>query len=725
MVQQKNLLINRLHILLESLWLLALAGIPIIAAPYTSIVSESSIAHIELPKVALLKTVVSLMIIIVLWEWALRQNILSFRQNINLRRLPGHITGNPYSWIILAVCFLGLSTALSTLFSVHIDSSIRGVIPGQDGYSLINILSYMTLFLIVTKYLKTRSQLKRIATTVITLGTLLGILGIIQHLGFDVFQLSSDWKIDRIPLSTGNALFAGSLLVMTIGVTFIVCTIDTLNQEHSTNSQAHKLVRSLAWSAIIGVQTISLMYTLSRGPWVALATSLIIMIIAYLIWLNFRMVRRLIFIVLISISITIIGVQWSGNQNSGVNPSDITQRISSIQSETLQGGLNQRTAIWMASTQIAISRPWFNNFDLSHSWARSILGYGPEMFRYVFQIKSPLDTTDTYLPIEAHNAHNFFIHQWVEQGFLGLSSSVLLFLSALSICTYQLLRKHKKMSNEYKIIIIGAIALVSGRIIEQSVGVGRISDLTVFWILLAVIPQIPHLMSDTSDEIHTDTNHLIYRTRVNKCIYAVVFLLTIVICYNTTIHTTNDIRSAQAASKARYYFSNNQINNAISEIQMAISLSPTIPTYYLFENLIINRSMETGSVVNTLECPPPAENNERRLYHTCLLNHKYNNAEEAARHQHMYWRAIFEQAVSLDQLEKYDEALSLYQKTVSLIPNSWILHNELTKLYISIGDHNQALIHVNNSLRITDNIIDNEDATNLLGVLQSGMNFTN
>ena len=72
-------------------------------------------------------------------------------------------------------------------------------------------------------------------------------------------------------------------------------------------------------------------------------------------------------------------------------------------------GRSFRTDIWDASWGLIVSRPWFAYEDLKISYARPLIGYGPEMFKYTFPLESPLGGL-------LSQAHNFFIHHAVEQG---------------------------------------------------------------------------------------------------------------------------------------------------------------------------------------------------------------------------------------------------------------------------------------------------------------------
>ena len=133
-------------------------------------------------------------------------------------------------------------------------------------------------------------------------------------------------------------------------------------------------------------------------------------------------------------------------------------------------------------------------------------------------------------------------------------------------------------------------------------------------------------------------------------------------------------------------------------IERAISLSPNIPTYYLFKNMLISDAIQNNIAIYTFKCPiSDTDINHRQ----CLLEIKYQSAGTAVDQQPFYWRSVFEKAVSSDNLAQYDEALELYEKTATLIPNSWPLRNQLASLYISDEQYDKAEVHLNHSLNIT------------------------
>ena len=155
--------------------------------------------------------------------------------------------------------------------------------------------------------------------------------------------------------------------------------------------------------------------------------------------------------------------------------------------QSTERGLSYRTDIWGASWGLIINRPWFEYEELSYSFLRPLIGYGPEMFKYTFPLETRLGGLLSH-------AHNFFLHHWVEQGILGLFSSLGLFIAFFSVGLAQLWRNWSTYSTTHKWILIAVLATMVGRMAEMMVGVARESDLVLIWILLAIVVALPSVM---------------------------------------------------------------------------------------------------------------------------------------------------------------------------------------------------------------------------------------
>ena len=176
---------------------------------------------------------------------------------------------------------------------------------------------------------------------------------------------------------------------------------------------------------------------------------------------------------------------------AAIAESELDEQLATAESQITGRGLSFRTDIWEASTKLVINRPWFEYEGLSHRYLRPLVGYGPEMFKYTFPLESPLGGLLSH-------AHNFILHHFVEQGVLGLFSSLGLFIAFFGVGLGLLLSHWREYSTTHKWVLITLLATMLGRLGEMMVGVARESDLIFFWIMLAIMVVLPTAMNPAS-----------------------------------------------------------------------------------------------------------------------------------------------------------------------------------------------------------------------------------
>ena len=128
---------------MEALWLLTVVLVPVAFLDPDYVFSEAVIAFVEIPKIAILRTLVGLMAVLWLVEWGLggRFPLVGwFKRQDPRPRLSTcwsqplvWLREQPTRWLILAVWFFLLSTLVSTVFSSSVQVSLWGEVPGQYG----------------------------------------------------------------------------------------------------------------------------------------------------------------------------------------------------------------------------------------------------------------------------------------------------------------------------------------------------------------------------------------------------------------------------------------------------------------------------------------------------------------------------------------------------------------------------------------------------------------
>jgi hypothetical protein len=410
----------------------------------------------------------------------------------------------------------------------------------------------------------------------------------------------------------------------------------------------------------------------------------------------------------------------SGEDNPETSSSDnlgiqITQRFASMTNSILTGDLSNRVDIWSGSIVLMREHPWFEFDNLRLPWIRSLVGYGPDMFRYTYLLVSvPLDSGG--LPAEPDHAHNFFINQGVEQGLLGLLSSFGIFLAVFCVGSYQLLQRSKGLSDLHKLVLVGLVATVVGRFLEQTVGLTRVSDLMLFWVLLAAFTALPvaiQSQNQSAETIHYRAPNTIQPRRTRRGhgttklhimdMYTIIRLMLVAlavggICALTWVKTVNYPRAGIAASRAFEQVRLGDNQSALQFLNRASQLAPDVPIYNT------RKSSVYASILNNPQLPRDTECSLELNgvpYQDCLVSKIYLNNIIATEQRPFYWRSRLSQANSALALGLEDEAIHLYRESIDLAPTSWPLRNRLAEAYLDIGQPWEALLVLAGSKAIT------------------------
>ena len=207
---------------LEFLWLVAIISIPLVYIKGSEVLfSPFPIA----PKIALLRTLVGLMAILYLIERGIKSRI-PYRPQVHRARVLEQVNrmkiwlgSHPANWVNLMVMVFLTSIIASTVLSEQFLLSVWGEIPGRDSTAAYTFIIYILFFGLVATHIKTRSQISRMMAGIVIMGVLVSSYGVLQHYGQDFLDIGRGpgWITDTV----GNAVFAGSLILITTMVTLI------------------------------------------------------------------------------------------------------------------------------------------------------------------------------------------------------------------------------------------------------------------------------------------------------------------------------------------------------------------------------------------------------------------------------------------------------------------------------------------------------------------------
>ena len=801
---------------LEFLWLIAVVLVPLAFLGRDTTLSEAAIGYIEVPKVALLRTLVGLMAILWLLEWGFRSRSplgagvgregIRFRLSPRLSGLVGWLQGRPTRWVVLAVWFYLGTTLLSTLLSASFNVSLWGEVPGQDGFSAYTVSAYVVLFGVIATHLKSKPQMWRLLGAIAVMGSIVTGYGVLQHYGYDFLgltELSGGGDTGRVTSFMGNAVFSGSAMLMPIPLTLMLATI-TLGWSWKTGrnfrdrgqGMRRRLVVIL-WVLVLTVQLLGITFTLSRGPWIGASLALVGFVGLVAIFVGRRTMGQAVLILGLALALTLAVVQWLStisiimlalmgllglmaifirwrgpdpltgliprsllawtdirsrqrvlgqvtlslglflalaaalilalvwfkdtNVVVGEEPAastEMARRFESIKSEVVSGSFSGRGDVWNDSWRLIRERPWFEFDRLSFGWARPIVGYGPDLFRYTFLLVST-PQGNASLPSEPDHAHNYLIHQTVEQGLLGLLSSLGIVVSLFLAGGYQLLRKKGISSRIHNLLLIGLLATLAGRFLEQMVGVARVSDLTIFWVVLAIFVALPVVMESpeaapaaaprlrhgrqrerrgrSTARPSAGDNAFDWRKLIRLAIAAWLIGGIVDLTWSKTL---NYPRAALIAANGIEQFRHGNGQAALVALERAIQLAPDVSSYYKYRASVYqaNLDLDYDQTPREWECSLQPD---RMTYKRCLASKAYESNLAGAAQRPFDWRLRLALADSATGLGRKEEAIRLYQEVASLVPASWPLLNLLAGAYVEAGRPQDALATSEKSLVLT------------------------
>ena len=760
--------INRFQ---EALWLLVIVLVPLVYLGRDFGAGSSVLGSFELPKIVLLRTFVGLMVALWLIEWGLRgpdrgsatsrEGTLDLRPLTLLASLGGWLRESSNRWLILAVAIFLTSTLISTVFSGSFKMSLWGETPGQDSYSAYTTVGYVLLFVVIATHLKTPSQLWRLLGSVVVMGVLVSGYSILQYYDLDFLNLREPITNLRSTSTLSNTILAGSVMLFGISISLATATISLRGAIGSAGFWA----KLSLWSLVLGVQLLGLLFTFSRGPWVSTLVAAVVIMVSLAAFGHWRILVRVIMMLALA-----VGVAWMiafvipkiSVEDREVTPSSAGERatsaITSIVTDTssvigptgggsgvLVGGLGARIQIWKESWGLMTGNPWFGFDSLGLSFFRPLVGYGPDFFRATHLLVATGGTEG--LISEFVHAHNYFVHQGVELGFLGLAASLGIYAAVLLAAAYQLIWHRRTQTTIHRLILIGLLAVLIGRMLEQMVGIARVSDLTLWWVLLAVFAALPaimqnfHLTEDVQslpvepdnrslprvpDKLSrgrkklkpkaTDSDKQLNNTYRWKFLGRLIIIICLVVGIGllSWVKGVNYIRAAVIADQATAQFQEGDAQSALSSLDHSIKLAPGVSTYYEKRDIIYSLIQARELYSLHPKCGFLAENRSRAK---CLAEEQHQSNLKWVENRPLYHKAKLALAGSFLNLALINndsklasESIQHYRQITEMLPASFPALNKLADASILLGQPQLALGYLEKSMILTENLADSYTA---------------
>jgi O-antigen ligase len=564
---------------MEALWLATIVVVPLVFLTEASAFSPFRVA-----KVTLVHVFVALLVTLWALHWARVRRTVSVPRDLG-PSLAAWLRGNPNRWIFAAFAGYVFATVLAVATSMSFRTSLWGGFPGDDGYGLYNMAAYFVGFLVVATNVRTPSQIWRLVGAVAVVGAIVGVYAVAQRAGFDPFGFPKPGG--RVVGTLGNPVFAGSLFVLTIPMTASLVGRYALGRSFAATA---------IWTVAAALQVCGLLFTESRGPVLGLAATFAVAVVVIVLSPG-RIVPRLRvghrWLMLAGGAVLIVaavsGLALSLGKDRPLDQFGLGQSARQFD-RLFDSSVGNRIWIWEGSARLIMERPAPAFYDDRLFFLRPLVGYGPDLFPYVFPLRAPPELK-MGLAERVTTAHNHIIHLWVETGFLGAAAYVALILAAAA-AGIRGIRRGLDVHPATRLLLIALVATIIGRMVDMSFGVATVGDQTVFWALLALLVALPVAFSDVGAisggpaaeaPSPPTVRTLSIQAPVAWGLSGAVVLLAVAVPW---FHSVDYLRASNYAANSIDLVDAGELTQGLERIERAVELAPDVVEYRLQEAAI-------------------------------------------------------------------------------------------------------------------------------------------
>ena len=638
---------------------MALGMVPLLVAPPVTLTSTFA-----LPKVALFRVLVALMALAIAVQWGLDARGPSPWARL---RTSWHAL-SPASRAVVAFAAASLAAhALATLTSASWRVSLWGGRPGGDSYSLYTTIGYVLLFMVVAFRLRSSRQLWRLVAVVAGAGTLTALYGVMQQLGVD--PLGLDLFGSRLGSTLANPIFAGQYWVLTLTTTAV-----WVLARASKRSRWPFLVGG--WLAL-GVQGAALVAVVSLGPQVAALAAVATLALLSLGLFGWHGLARLVMV--LAPAAVIAGVLVTAPTSSATGENRVVEavmRVERLETTITAGSFRSRTLAWEGAVRQMTERPWFAGESDGLSYLRPLVGYGPDTFFYVLPLSEPAELFVREPPFRF--AHNHLIQTAFEAGLFGLAALVGLAAAGAFAGLRWLVRARGNVDPDVW-LMAGVLAALAGWAVSMLVGIARVSDLMLVWVLLAVVVAIRESPATReTPAASTPTG----RQSFAIAQVAVVGLAALGMLSLTVFKDVRYVIASRAGVEASDAMAAGELDASLAHAQRATDLAPEVPLYYRQRSFVLGAGLARE-----------ASGQER----TGLLEAARSEAAAAVAlnpwsSEDVAILADVTMALGLEgDAARLEEAVALYQRLVDLAPRDYARHLTLAEQLALVGRPAEAL----------------------------------
>ena len=653
----------RIRNAMEVLWLVAAVLVPLAIAP-----TDWMQFYAQLPKVAALRIIAGLIAILWLFEWLLSdRSLLAGHFSINWRgwsAFRGWLSERPTRLIILTTSVFMAWYLVSTALSASFWISVRGGSTVIDGFNLYTMAAYFTIFLSMVTHMRSSGQVWRLIAAVSLMGGLASFVGLLERLEWlDIGTAFT--RRSRIESTFGNTIFFGAVLTMTIPFTLALYV--RLSHHASGLVARGRLTSTIAIATLgtsyLALQIMAMALTVSRGPMISLAVGMLTFLALGSMFLDVRTVLRAGAVLTLATILAIVSLRALPERANASQPNAVDalgNRFSNVYGEVAGGGLGNRVNIWRTSGAMLTEEAWLPGEDLPLGPLRPIIGYGPDLYNYLFPLVGNENSGNQL------HAHNHIIHEAVELGIVGMAAYMSVLAAAVGGGFWLLYMNRRRFSELEKLVVVAILAALAGKLTEQMTGIPRAGDMVIFWMILAALVAVPafaHANRGGSPQAPPPILAPGFARRLPKLITVSAISLGIV----WTIYALNVNHLLADVHAARALQSDNP-NDALGHADSAISLAP-FPASYLTRR---------ADVLRKFSDKVPKGEAER-----FMVQRAYDDRISALDVDPLSLNAriqLADAALDLARLgdkAKANEAIETYDYVMAMTPNYFRFHSEV------------------------------------------------
>ena len=359
-----------------------------------------------------------------------------------------------FEWVpavdVWVLAFMALSV-VSFVFSVDRLQSFWGERLQHQG--LATLLLYVGFFFVARSVLAGPARLVLLTRAIGVGASIVAAYAVVQWLGLD--PIWTELPQRRVFSTIGQSNALGAYLAMTLPLTMV-----TAVGAESRNAR-------VAWIIASSLQVFALFLTISRGAYLALAISAVVLLVTMRGNLRRPRLRGLVLTGVIA-SATLIVLGFLGPTRDTVE--EIGRRLVTSADIGVPGSVRTHLDLWNVAGEIIIDHP--------------LIGTGPDTYAIVFPEYRddvlPADQAALLALFRVESPHNVYLAIATGSGLAALIA----YLVMIGFSYRVIGRRMRTAGREHRLVLIGVIAAVTGHLIADLFITAEVTGTWVFWMLL-------------------------------------------------------------------------------------------------------------------------------------------------------------------------------------------------------------------------------------------------